>query len=54
MSEEYKIKNVERMLLLVALEAYGMATKDAAQRAAVFDFMRRLQAASTITLANAA
>ncbi len=44
------IKNVERMVILKALEDYTMATKDAQQRQALYALSRRIGGAGRIVL----
>ena len=48
------VANIERMVILPALEEYGAATKDANQRRAVFNLKDRLNAARRIILEPAA
>lgn len=45
-----RIANIERMIILIALDEYAGATKDADQRRAILGLRQRLNQARTITL----
>jgi hypothetical protein len=49
-TEPDTIKNIERMVILKALEEYGWGAKDKDQRAAIFALKDRLSAAKRIIL----